>query len=96
MLLQDVSVQVNEIEGEHQVFISLDRYFDYDSSDRNEGEVLWLENMYDVNGVRQHIDSSNPTDDVFDELYDDVIREAEEQGIDPDDYDSIMSLLLKH
>lgn len=85
----DVSVHVDEIEGDHRVLISLDRYFDYDSSDRNEGEVLWLENMYDVNGDRQ----KSPT--ITDDNFDDILQQAEDRGIDLDDYDSIMKLLFK-
>ena len=85
----DVSVQVDEVEGDHRVFISLDRYFDYDSSDRYEGSTLWLENLYDVNGDCQK--SPTTTDDNFD----DILRQAEDQGIDLDDYDSIMKLLFK-
>lgn len=92
----DVSIQIDEVDNHHRVFVSLDRYFDYDSSDRNEGEVLWLEDMYDVNGVRQRTQSTDDSDAIFDELYENAIKEAEEQGIDLDDYDSIMNLLLKN
>lgn len=85
----DVTVKTSEVEGHPRVDIFIDRYFDYDSSDRYEGSTLWLENMYDVNGDRQK--SPITTDDNFD----DILRQAEDQGIDLDDYDSIMKLLLK-
>lgn len=86
----DVTVKTSEVEDHHRVDIFIDRYFDYDSSDRYEGSTLWLENMYDVKGERSSRTYSQA--DLSDADY----EAAAAAGVDFSDYDSIVNYLLSN
>ena len=86
----DVTVKMSEVDNYHRVDVFIDRYFDYDASDRYEGETLWLENMYDVKGDRSSRTYSQA------DLSDDDYEAAAAAGVDFSDYDSIVNYLMSN
>ena len=86
----DVTVETSEVDDCHRVDIFIDRYFDYDSSDRYEGQTLWLENMYDVKGERNS--RTYQQADLSDVDY----EAAAAAGVDFSDYDSIVNYLMSN
>ena len=86
----DVTVKMSEVDNYHRVDVFIDRYFDYDASDRYEGETLWLENMYDVKGERSSRTYSQA------DLSDDDYEAAAAAGVDFSDYDSIVNYLMSN
>lgn len=91
----DVAVEVTTVNKQHIAYVYLTRYGVYDipNDDLADPYEITLDYFYDFGEDTYVYDKS--IDDEFDDMYDAAIRQAEEQGIDLDDYDSIMKLFFR-
>ena len=99
----DITVRIDVVEddeysdGYHVFAIFITRYMDCTFTRDLPSPLRILVEDYFTTAASRNADqaAANTEDDLFDQTYDDTIAEAQAQGIDLNDYDSIMNLFFK-
>lgn len=93
----DVTAEIEEAddyaEDYHYLCIYITRYADCQFTERYPGPIkLLVEDYFDTPNKS---DNDNSEDDIFDQVYEDKLKEAEAAGLDLDDPESIVKYFLK-
>ena len=92
----DVVVKLGVKDGKHMAYVYLTRFEYYIVSEDNLDDPydIVLDYIYDFGEDTYRYDPKADIEE-FNQQYDEAIRQAEEQGIDLNDYDSLMKFFLK-